>query len=571
MGGGIVVVAHVTGKALWLVMTTIGSFVAVGSVAVATVMGHALRHLSRSVAILAGHVRVTVETVAGIVGRGLRRLWLAAAVAGRHAGRARAAIAVVIGDSLWHSWQVAVLISRFTGRRVAWVATMVGRGLRLLWQGVALVSHLAGLGFASVTVVAGRGLRQFWQGVVWTSRLADRGVTLVAVVIGRGLRQLWWGVAKTGRLVGGGIALVAVEVSRGLQLLGQGIVMASRPAGRGAVAIATGAGQGLRHISRGFAWTSRFAGRAITVAALASGRALLKGTLVLSHYVVIGVVTAVFVIGRMLFYLRWAAIPTGRFLRAVLHAMGAAALQVLSIVLAGLVSLTKVLLQGSVVAMTPVRRALPYVSTGLSAMAGQLSHGMLMVVRAMGEFAALLGRSTSLMVLLLVKSPHPAFSTARVGTAAAPDLLRFGVSMVTHRKGISPMSESNLTRDRMVSLVVTSLVFFLVTAGAVRVAIELWPAPAEPPVTVVHWVTGHLYYGPDLPGMAKSFNATNPTTKDGKRIEIGIFDAPSSEGARELIARVTGLGSRDISLGAEAGSPGPHDHHALRRTLAGHR
>jgi hypothetical protein len=101
----------------------------------------------------------------------------------------------------------------------------------------------------------------------------------------------------------------------------------------------------------------------------------------------------------------------------------------------------------------------------------------------------------------------------------------------------------------MVSLVVTSLVFFLVTAGAVRVAIELWPAPAEPPVTVVHWVTGHLYYGPDLPGMAKSFNATNPTTKDGKRIEIGIFDAPSSEGARELIARVTGLGSRDISLG----------------------
>ena len=59
---------------------------------------------------------------------------------------------------------------------------------------------------------------------------------------------------------------------------------------------------------------------------------------------------------------------------------------------------------------------------------------------------------------------------------------------------------------------------------------------------MTHWVTGHLYFGPNLPGMATQFNDTGPRTKSGKPIVVEIHNAPSSEGARDLLSRVTGRG-----------------------------
>ena len=102
------------------------------------------------------------------------------------------------------------------------------------------------------------------------------------------------------------------------------------------------------------------------------------------------------------------------------------------------------------------------------------------------------------------------------------------------------MSDHDLTRERLVSLVVTALVFFTIAAIGVRV---FWPAPPEPRVVVTHWVTGHLYFGPNLPGMATQFNDTGPRTKSGKPIVVEIHNAPSSEGARDLLSRVTGRGA----------------------------
>jgi len=108
------------------------------------------------------------------------------------------------------------------------------------------------------------------------------------------------------------------------------------------------------------------------------------------------------------------------------------------------------------------------------------------------------------------------------------------------------MPDSNLTRERLVSLVVTALVFFTVSAVVVRI---LWPAPPEPRVVVTHWVTGHLYFGPDLPGMAATYNEAGHRLPSGERIEVQIYNAPSSEGARDLLSRVTGGGQVSQDLG----------------------
>ena len=110
------------------------------------------------------------------------------------------------------------------------------------------------------------------------------------------------------------------------------------------------------------------------------------------------------------------------------------------------------------------------------------------------------------------------------------------------------MSEFNLTRERLASLVVTMLVAFLAVAVVVRI---LWPAPPEPTVVVSHWVTGHLYFGANLPDIAEEYNKAGHRTKDGKRIVIEIHNAPSSEGSRALTARVTGKGKTTVHGGGE--------------------
>ena len=86
------------------------------------------------------------------------------------------------------------------------------------------------------------------------------------------------------------------------------------------------------------------------------------------------------------------------------------------------------------------------------------------------------------------------------------------------------MSDFNVTRERLVSLVVTLLVFFTVVSIVVRV---LWPVPPEPTVVVVHWTTGHLTREGLLKKMAIGFNEAGHTIGSGSKIVVEVYDAPS--------------------------------------------
>ena len=86
------------------------------------------------------------------------------------------------------------------------------------------------------------------------------------------------------------------------------------------------------------------------------------------------------------------------------------------------------------------------------------------------------------------------------------------------------MSEYNLTRERLLSLVVTVVVFFTIGSISLR---AFWPAPPEPTVVVAHWTTGHLTRDGLLKEMAEEFNKTGYRIGSGTRITVEVYDAPS--------------------------------------------
>ena len=204
-----------------------------------------------------------------------------------------------------------------------------------------------------------------------------------------------------------------------------------------------------------------------------------------------------------------------------------------------------------------VSLALRYLWVPVGALFGYLWLGVSTIVRLLR-----LGVSTAALVLVWMlgqlqrgvaiilqgvrATPRLAMRTLWTAYDTVPDFVRLFVWVVRHRKGGPTMSELNLTRERTLSLVITVLVFFTVGAVGVRI---LLPAPPEPTVEVTHWVTGHLYYGAKLPDIAARYSEAGHRTTSGKRIVVGIYNAPSSEGARALLARVTGSGSTKVDAG----------------------
>ena len=75
------------------------------------------------------------------------------------------------------------------------------------------------------------------------------------------------------------------------------------------------------------------------------------------------------------------------------------------------------------------------------------------------------------------------------GAGVVPDVGRAASWLVTDRKGVFAMSDSNLTRQRVLSLIGT--LWVLGTVGLV-IGWTFWPAAPEPTVEVEHWATGHL-------------------------------------------------------------------------------
>ena len=119
------------------------------------------------------------------------------------------------------------------------------------------------------------------------------------------------------------------------------------------------------------------------------------------------------------------------------------------------------------------------------------------------------------------------------GVGTAPEVGRTVWQLATDRKGVFAMSDNNLTRQRVLSLIGTLWVL----------GWTFWPAPPEPTVEVEHWATGHLMREGDgirlLPVMAEEFNRAGHRTKAGTRIVIKVHNVPSELIAKYLSARVT--------------------------------
>ena len=139
------------------------------------------------------------------------------------------------------------------------------------------------------------------------------------------------------------------------------------------------------------------------------------------------------------------------------------------------------------------------------------------------------------------------------GIGAVPDVVRTASWLARHKKGVLTMSDYNLTRQRVLSLIATLWVLSIVGS---LVGWSLWPAPPEPTVEVEHWSTGHLMREGEnirlLPVMAEQFNRAGHRTNSGTRIVIKVHNVPSELIAEYLIPRVNngrGIDLTEISGG----------------------
>ena len=411
--------------------------------------------------------------------------------------------------------------------RYLWVrvSTAIGH----LWLGIAIVAQAVVLSlrylWVKVSTVLGHllsGIAALAQSVTLVLGYASRGVVAAADAVGRTLRHLWMRVSSALGHLGLGVALVAQAVGLALRYVWMGVSSALSHLWRGVAAAAQAAALAMWYLWRGVAIVAQVIGLAL--------RYVWMGVSSVLGDLWRGVALVAQVIGLALRYV-WMGVSA---------ALGYLGLGVSSIV-------------------RPLR-------LGTSTILRYIWLGVLTTALALGWALHHMWQGILIILQALRRTPGFVVRTVWTAFAASPDVLRAVVWVVKHRKGVSTMSDHNLTRERLLSLVVTVLVFFTIASIGVRI---FWPAPPEPKVVVTHWVTGHLYFGPDLPGTAAKFNDTGPRTKSGKSIVVEIYNAPSSEGARDLLSRVTDRGARPARpRWQEATAPGPHHRDPLRRPLA---
>ena len=131
-----------------------------------------------------------------------------------------------------------------------------------------------------------------------------------------------------------------------------------------------------------------------------------------------------------------------------------------------------------------------------------------------------------------------AVRTASIAMLTVWDLGRAAISAGRGQKGASIMSEVS-TRERMLSLIAR---FWVLGIGGFFLFGLLRPAPPEPTVVVMHWVTGHLTRDGLVPEMADRFNEEDHRMPDGTRIVVQVHNVPSQLQAAWLTAKVnTGI------------------------------
>ena len=349
-------------------------------------------------------------------------------------------------------------------------------------------------------------------GYIW------RGVTVVACVVGSTMRIVVQVLAAVlGYVKTGGRAVLAV-VDRTLHYARIGIAVVLGPIWRGVAVVARANGIALAYVWVAIASVLSYVWTGVASVALATGIALAYVWVAIATvlgYVWRGVTIVTQATGIALAYV-WVTIVLGYVWTGV-----AVVARAVSSTLLYLWTVVSIALGCSWVGITNLLR--PTWSGGLATLRFLglgVSTGGLVVGRALGQ----LWRG----MLMAIHGLHGGmiFVARSVWTAitVVPEVARTGVWLARYRKGLSEMEDYKMSREGLVSLVVTAVVFFTIAAIGVRI---FWPPPPEPTVVVAHWTTGHLTRDGLLKDMAEEFNKAGRRIGSGTRIVVEVYDAPS--------------------------------------------
>ncbi|MDA1348811.1 MAG: hypothetical protein O3A47_08090, partial [Chloroflexi bacterium] len=468
-----------------------------GAVIVMQSAGLALRYLLRAVFSAIVHALSFVGVGAAYMRKGVlalsRPVARGAVIVIRAAGLALRYVLLVGVMAIGHAFSIMATAAVYLRSGVLALLRPVARGAVTVIRTAGLaLSYVLRAGVMAIacalsTMVTGAAFIR--TGVVALSRPVGLGVLFLMRGAGFTLRFLLWA----------GIAAIAYSLSitaKAGEYIWAGVRFAARPLWSGALIIAGS----LRLVT---ATIASYLWSALSIAARSVGRGL-RGIVLVAFAVGLRLYAGADAAARILWWgLATVTVP----LRVGVAVIGRLLLQTVSSSAGAAGFLVRYLGQGALVGAFAVGWLFTYVWAGI----------------------VLIGRGLARSSVLTIR-------TVTTGSEVALDVSRIVFWAVKRREGVMNMSEVNLGRDRLLSLVVTVLVFFTVGSVGVRL---LWPAPPEPTVVVTHWVTGHLYYGANLPDMAEEFNRAGHRSESGNRIVVKVYDAPSSEGARDLLSRVT--------------------------------
>ena len=387
----------------------------------------------------------------------------------------------------------------------------------LLWHVVCAIARLLGLVFLALAHAASLAvdrIRQWLTTVLESLRqVASAGGYLLWQVVGATTHPLRLGLSAVAHAVNLAVDRIRQWVATVVEslsqvasavghLLWQVVGATIHPLRLGLSAVAHAASLVLGYVQLGFATVFRYLVLGVTTVAQAVGLTLgyvWLGFATVLRYLGLGVSTALLGVRWTLLYL-WMGFST----------------------------LLGYLWRGISASSQPVGLALGYAWLGVSTAAIVLGWPLTGLLR--GGSMAIQGVMTS--SLFVIRTVVTAYSViANVGVAA--------VRSIQQQKEVPALSDLNLTRQRVLSLIATLWVFAILGS---MLAWTFWPAPPEPTVEVEHWATGHLMREGEnirlLPVMAEQFNRAGHRTKAGTRIVVKVHNVPSELIAEYLVPRV---------------------------------
>ncbi len=564
---------HVRGYS-WSRTAAVAVFLWLGVTTIAQAVGHLLVYAAHRAVALTVFLWLGVATIGLGFGAVLGHGWHAAGALASYVGRAISTTARAVNAVFLPVRRTVAAILRYFGRGIAMIARAIGvvlraasqsgaAGLGYLDRGVAVTGRAGGTVFLAVLRAVAAVLGYFGRGIAIMARAAGVALGYVLGIVAVVAGYFGRGIAMMARAAGVVLASVLGVVATAAGYFGRGIAMMARAAGvvlasvLGVVATVAG------YFGRGIAVIARAVG---AILGYASGygssvlRHLALGMATLGHhsYVAGGVAKRQLTI---LLRLVWLGVSTAaRLLWLGVATFASRVRPLLYYLFMGLFAFFAIagwaLWAGVLRPLwLGVSATAGFLWLGVATIAGRIWLGAsksayfawLGITTTVLAFGWVVSRGATAAARGLWRSAAFAAGTLGTGISATPDAVGMALWVVKHRKGVSTLSEFNLTRERALSVIATLWVFGI--GGLIAVAL-LWPGPPEPTVVVDHWVTGHLYFGANLPDIAERYNAAGHRTEAGKRIVVQIHNAPSSEGARALLGRVTGGGPAMVNAGA---------------------